>query len=289
LADTAPQQVVAYPVVEIEGAREDLEIALALLMEWGSLGAEERDDGSKPKLRAFFPEGVDATALSRALMNALPALVARPGAPEKVRDWLAEWKQSFHGFALGDRFFILPTWKPIPDIDVDRSILRIDPEQAFGTGTHETTRLAAGLLERLVRPKSRVIDLGSGTGILAMVAARLGADSVLAIEPDEHAARCARENVLRNGLAERVRVETAAAEDFPTIASDLVVANINRPLLESAVTRINAPLVVLSGILADELEELEAAVPARFAVRERWTSGEWAALVLVLVLAGSRR
>ncbi len=268
--------MLAYPVVEIEGPRADLELALALLMEWGSLGAEEREDGSM--LRAFFPEQVDVVALSREVTKRLPSLVSRPGPPEPVRDWLAEWKKSFNGFALGERFFVLPSWKPEPD--VERSILRIDPEQAFGTGTHETTRLAAGLLERFVRPGLRVIDLGSGTGILAMVAARLEAEPVLAIEPDEDAARCGRENVRTNGLSSRVRVETAAAEDYETIAADLIVANINRPVLESAVTRMEASIVVLSGLLADEVDEYESSIPPRFTLRQSWTSGDWAAIVL---------
>lgn len=266
----------AYPVVELEGPRADLELALAILMEWGSLGAEEREDGAK--LRAFLPENVDVVALARELTERLPSVLSRPRPPERVRDWLAEWKKSFTGFALGERFFILPTWKPVPVLS--RSLLRIDPEQAFGTGTHETTRLAAQLLERLVQPNLRVIDLGSGTGILAMVAARLGADPVLAIEPDENAAACGRENVLRNELGGRIRVETARAEDIETIAADLVVANINRPILESAVKKMKAPAVVLSGLLADEVDAFESAIPSRFGIREIWTSGDWAALLL---------
>jgi ribosomal protein L11 methyltransferase len=270
--------VLAYPVVEIEGSPADVDLALALLLEWGSLGAEEHEDGSK--LRAFFPENTDVVALSRELQERVPSLVFRPGVPEQVRDWLSEWKKSFQGFALGERFFVLPTWKPVPAPAIERSILRIDPEQAFGTGTHETTRLAACLLERLVRPRSRVLDLGSGTGILAMVAARLGAEPVVAIEPDESAAACARENVRRNELSERIRVDNAAAEELSSISADLVVANINRPILESAITRIDAPRVVLSGLLADEVDEFETAIPSRYAVSERWTSGEWAALAL---------
>ncbi|MGH9392145.1 MAG: 50S ribosomal protein L11 methyltransferase, partial [Vicinamibacteria bacterium] len=119
-------------------------------------------------------------AVARDLKDRLPRVLCLEGEPQPVQDWLAAWKESFTGFALCESFFILPTWLSQPA--VDRTILKLDPEQAFGTGTHDTTRLAATLLERLVRPGDRVIDLGAGTGILAMVAAHQGAAEVVAIE-----------------------------------------------------------------------------------------------------------
>jgi ribosomal protein L11 methyltransferase len=158
-------------------------------------------------------------------------------------------------------------------------VLRLDPEQAFGTGTHDTTRLAAGLLERVVRPGDRVIDLGAGTGILAMVAALRGASEVMAIEPDQDAAGCARENVERNGLG-CIRIENAGYESYDRLEADVIAANITRPVLEEAVSRMEARSLVLSGLLAEEVDDFEARLPPRFRVRETWTSGDWAALVI---------
>lgn len=263
----------SYPVLEIAGTAEDLEIALSFLSDWSCLGAEESTSG----LRAFFPEEADVDAVASDLRRRLPRVECRPGEPQPVEDWLAEWRKSFTGFALGESYFVLPTWKPEPSID--RMLLRIDPEQAFGTGTHDTTRLSAMLLERLVRPGDRVIDIGAGTGILAMVAAHRGAAEVLALEPDPNAARCALDNVTRNGL-ERIRVENAGYESCERIEADVIVANIIRSVLESAVDRMFAPTLILSGLLAAEVDEFAMSLPPRYRVRETWTSGEWAALVV---------
>jgi ribosomal protein L11 methyltransferase len=267
--------VPSYPVLEITGTAEDLEIALSFLQDWGCLGAEELSSSSS--LRAFFPEETDVAAITRDIGDRLPRVACREGAPQPVQDWLAAWKASFTGFALGESYFVLPTWRSRPSID--RNVLRLDPEQAFGTGTHDTTRLAATLLERLVRPGDRVIDLGAGTGILAMVAARQGAAEVVAIEPDEDAARCASDNVARNGLP-RIRVEAAGYESYERLEADVIVANITRPVLEAAVPRMGAPTLVLSGLLVEEVDDFAGSLPPDLRVSETWTSGEWAALVL---------
>jgi ribosomal protein L11 methyltransferase len=265
----------SYPVLEIAGDALELEIALSHLAEWGFLGAEELPPSGR--LRAFFPLETDVAQVARDLRQRFPGVACREAAPLPVEDWLSAWKASFTGFALGESCFVLPTWRPEPS--VDRAVLRLDPEQAFGTGTHDTTRLAAGLLERVVRSGDRVVDLGAGTGILAMVAALRGASEILAIEPDQDAAGCARDNVARNGLA-RIRVETGGYESYDRLEADVIAANITRPVLEEAVLRMEARTLVLSGLLAEEVDDFASRLPPRFRVRETWTSGEWAALVV---------
>jgi ribosomal protein L11 methyltransferase len=267
--------VSAYPVLELEGPEEERERALALVMEFGCLGAIESAD---EQMRAFFPENTRLDALVREIEETLPRLACRLPAPEPERDWLSSFRATLAGFGLGESFFVVPTWRPLPSIA--RSILRIDPERAFGTGSHDTTRLSAWLLERFVRPDARVIDLGCGTGILAMVAARLGAGSVAAFDPDEDACRCALENVARNELSRVVRVECHGYQDFDVLDADLVVANVNRPVLAAAIERMNAPTILLSGLLAEELDDFSRSLPHRFATRESWTAGDWGALVL---------
>ncbi len=263
----------SYPVLELSGTSDDLEIALSVLQDWGFLGAQDLSSS----LRVFFPEKTDVAAVARDLKERLPRVLCLEGEPQPVEDWLAAWKESFTGFALGESFFVLPTWRPQPSIE--RTVLRLDPEQAFGTGTHDTTRLAATLLECLVRRGDRVIDLGAGTGILAMVAAHRGAAEVVAIEPDEDAAACARDNVARNGLG-RIRVETAGHEGYDRLEADVIAANITRPVLEAALPRLDAPTLVLSGLLAEEVDDFASSLPPGLHVRETWTSGDWAALVL---------
>ena len=161
----------SYPLLELAGSAEELEIATAFLVEHGCLGTEERDDASW--LRAYFLDSVDVHAIADKLSRSLPSLACRIAAPVSSRDWLAEWKAELQGFSIGARYFVLPTWKPA--VETTRTVLRIDPEQAFGTGTHETTQLSVELVEQYVSAGCNVLDVGAGTGILSMVAAHEGA------------------------------------------------------------------------------------------------------------------
>lgn len=264
--------MVSYQFLELEGSAEELDIATALLLEHGCLGTEEPDVAS---LRAYFPEDADLGDVAAELRRSLPDVTCRIGEPVRERDWLAEWKNDLEGFPIGSRYFVLPTWKP--DVDTGRTVLRIDPEQAFGTGTHETTRLCVELLEGYVKAGSSVIDVGTGTGILAMVAAHEGAGSVLGIDVDPAAVACARMNVERNGLSEKVRIEQSEWEGLDAIEADVVVANITTAVLERAVHRMYGT-ILLSGILVDEVDALGRTVPGK--ISNQRTAGEWAALVV---------
>src|SRR2546428_767888 len=113
------------------------------------------------------------------------------------RDWTEEWKKSYTSFPVGNDFFVIPSWvdSPCPD---DRLPIRIDPGQAFGTGTHETTQLTMEALERWVEPHHIVLDVGTGSGILALASRLLGAKEVFACDIDPVAAQVARANMQRN-------------------------------------------------------------------------------------------
>lgn len=267
-------------VLELRGDEEALERASTFLFDRGCLGTEEIPEDPRPGLKAYFPPGVgvELESIVGDLARAVPDCEARVEAPLPSRDWLAEWKRSLSGFPLGERFYVVPTWLESPE--VTRSVLRIDPEQAFGTGTHETTRLCAELLERYVEPETEIVDIGTGTGILAMIAARLGASRILAIEPDAAAWRCARANVTRNGLGDRVDVRCRSWDASLDVANArLAVANITSTVLEGIVDQLEIPMLILSGILASELDAFAGALPDRYAVVETRVAGEWAALV----------
>lgn len=264
----------SYQLLELEGSAEALDIATALLLESDCLGTEESDVGS---LRAYFPDDADLRAVAGELHESVPALRCRVADPIPDRDWLAEWKEDLEGFPIGSRYFVLPTWKP--DVDTSRTVLRIDPEQAFGTGTHETTRLCVELLEDYVSPGCSVIDVGAGTAVLSMVAAHEGAHSVLAIELDPAAAECARANVARNGLGNSIRVECGSWEAYAPLDADIVVANVDATVLERAVHAMHGTLL-WSGILAEELDELLRVLPPDTRLKEQRSAGEWVALVL---------
>ncbi|MCP3176438.1 50S ribosomal protein L11 methyltransferase [Desulfuromonas sp. KJ2020] len=227
-------------------------------------------------IKAYFPAGEDTSSLCRAIQERLeelrpfvPGLVAAlPAAfPVRTEDWAQNWKQHFQAVRIGRRLVIKPTWEdfnPEPD-DV---IVQLDPGMAFGTGTHGTTRLCLEALAALFEgehPPRRVLDVGTGSGILAIAAAALGADRVLACDIEEEACRTARANAELNGVEERIEVTGEPLEGLEG-GFDLVLANIlaeeNIRLASELISRLNSGgALILSGIL----QEKEPAVVEAFA------------------------
>ena len=198
-------------------------------------------------------------------------------------DWAESWKASYKPFRLGRRFVIKPTWEAF-DPEPDDKIIQIDPGMAFGSGTHETTGMCTELIERYVRPGQRVCDVGTGTGILAIAAALMGARPVLASDIDPMAVRVARENVALNGLGGVVDVrqgDLLAAVDAPC---DVLIANIIADVIvmmaPDALTRVvPGGLFICSGIATGRRAEVvEALTRAGFADIDGLTRGEWVAL-----------
>jgi ribosomal protein L11 methyltransferase len=221
-------------------------------------------------------------------------------------DWANAWKEHFQVHRVGPRTVIVPSWRqydPLPD-DV---VITLDPGMAFGTGLHPTTRLCLMALEERVRPGQSILDLGTGSGILAIAAARLGAGSVLALDTDAVAVQAARANMAANGVQETVRVDqgtlgTGARSSYPDRRSpdrrptpvlpssrpatfDLVVANIIAQVLVDLAQPLatalgpGAPLIV-SGIINEREADVAAALVAQgLIVEERKAEGDWVLLV----------
>lgn len=263
-----------YRVLEVEGREEELELATAIVHEQECLGTELT---SPSTMNAYFEAGVELPAVIEQLSAALPGISCAVLPTVEDRDWLALWKEGLEGFEVGSRYFVLPTWRE--PSRTSRTVLRIDPERAFGTGTHETTALMVDLLETHVFRGARVLDIGTGTGILAMVAVLEGAASVLAIDSDPDACACAIRNVARSDTGHAIEVAHERLESLERVNFDIVVANINASVLGEALPRLYGTLL-LSGILAQELSELEAGLPAGATVADRRFAGEWAALVV---------
>ena len=270
----------SYPSLLFKGPSEDVDASMGTLFEGGCIGTEAIE--GVEFVRAFFPPGTDLRPLSQRLEEAFPRLRIGPIVIVPEQDWLEDWRKDLKGFPLGDRFYVAPSWQTPPE--TDRFVLRIDPEQAFGTGSHDTTRLCIEFIEEYVDPGMRVIDVGTGTGILAMAAIALGCESVLAIEKDPTAASCARENVRRNGMDEKVEVVTGSLSDVRPDGADLVVANLSLPALVQSLKRLAgwaAPTggLVLSGLLASEVDGLMNDLPSHVKPIRYYTAGEWATLL----------
>lgn len=174
------------------------------------------------------------------------------------KDWEREWMENFHPMKFGERLWICPSWREVPEPDAVNVML--DPGLAFGTGTHPTTALCLEWLESLDLSDKTVIDFGCGSGILAIAAIKLGAGKVIGIDIDPQALQASRDNAERNGVADRLEVYLPQNQPEGLIA-DVVVANILAgPLRELApiikgLVKPNGDLA-MSGVLDTQAEDV---------------------------------
>jgi ribosomal protein L11 methyltransferase len=287
----------------------------------GADGPEYTYDATRPvTLRTYLPLDERAMATRELVERALWHFSQiRPIGPLRVQqleeqDWADAWKQHYTIQRIGVRAVVVPSWLEYEPLPGDL-ILRLDPGMAFGTGLHPTTQLCIALLERYLQPGCRALDLGCGSGILAIAAAKLGARAVLALDTDPIAVAATRENVERNDVAEPVRVAEGSlgggaalghwlygrmndeartminsVEDdhrssFIAHRFDLIVANIIARVLAALAVDMAGALVpggmlVASGIIAErEAEVVEAFAAAGLTPVERRQEGDWVALV----------
>lgn len=183
-------------------------------------------------------------------------------------DWADAWKKHYHPVRIGERIVVQPEWEPADDIRPNDVVITLDPGMAFGTGTHPTTRLCLASLDAQVQPGHTVLDLGTGSGILAIAAAKLGASKVLAVDIDPVAVEAALENIQKNQTAEKVTVQEGGLESVVTSARrfDVVVANIlARTIIAMADQHLGeivrpGGVAIFSGIILDQVADVEAAL-----------------------------
>ncbi|MEW6719713.1 MAG: 50S ribosomal protein L11 methyltransferase [Thermodesulfobacteriota bacterium] len=295
----------------VEVRRETIDAVTQFLMDRGSLGmaydeqllgaAGDPFDPIPPppkitKLTAYFPWETDLGELKRAFLDFLPVLAESFGrGPEaflegtEITDtgWAEKWKEHFRARKVGRRLVVKPSWEAFNAAEGE-VVLTVDPGQAFGTGTHETTRMCLRFVEEVFErapyPR-RVLDIGTGTGILGIAAARLGAERVLGIDTDPVAVDVARMNSGLNGVGAAFRAEgtvlSAIGEEF-----DLVLANLIAEILIDLSNEIVARCVpdgwiVLSGILKEKSGWVAEEYRAHGAsLVEEATDGQWSALLL---------
>jgi ribosomal protein L11 methyltransferase len=276
--------------------QEFLEPVSNFLMEQGATGLEEemREDSKEIVLKTYFQrDGREKKAIAslHRYMRSLTTLFSKKVSyqmstaviPEQ--DWGENWKQFFKPVRIGSTLVVFPPWEKAR-LKKGQIPVEITPGMAFGTGTHGTTQLCIEALEkRLKRRRGSVLDIGTGSGILAIVAAKLGAQEVWGIDTDPVAVEVARENVERNGLKEMVRIRKG---DVGRIQKtfDFVVANIDFKGLK----RLKLPLLrhlnskgflILSGILKEEEDRIRHDYLETRALRivEMKHQEDWACLV----------
>ena len=261
--------------------REDAEFVLAELLALAPSGVEEADlDGGALVEYAVYGapgELPDLPDVEAAVGGALVEVRTT----EVADDWADRWRQFHQPIEINDLLYVRPPWEPAREDLMD---LVIDPGQAFGTGAHHTTRLCLELLAEEEDRSGAVMDLGCGSGVLAIAAAKLGWSPVAGVDHELESVRATAENAEANGVEVAVeRFDLIRGGPAPT--APLVLANLLRPLL-LCVARAGFAgdpprTLIASGLLAHEADEIAAAF-ARHGLREagRRTSAEWAALLL---------
>ena len=273
--------------VELErDAREAVEYAL---MEAGGLGTETNDrDDLLIRVTGYFDRVPDRERVRYELLEALriydlPSSSVRDMNLREVaqRDWLEEWKQNWQPVEIG-RFIIAPPWSNLGEVH-DRLVIRIEPGMAFGTGTHETTRLCLQAIEKHFTGGS-FLDVGTGTGILAIAAAKLFPEArIEACDTDEMAVEIARENAAANGVLDQIDFRAGSVEES-TASADLVCANLTADVITQilpSLVSLTCGNLILSGILETQVEMVRAGLHDNgideFEIEQ---DGEWVALIV---------
>ena len=261
------------------------------LFEVGSTGSQQFEH----MVVAFFRDGCDATEIQQRVsayfseLRALGFVVPASDfvvAPVESLDWTTIWKRHFKPIYVFDKLVIKPSWEPLPP--TRSAVIEIDPKQAFGTGNHATTLLALEFLAGHVERGYTVLDVGTGTGILAMAAIKLGAVRVVAVDIDPVAIDAARENCQRNSLDSEIALMVGETTALPSgKLFDIIVANINRREVmrlfpEFCRLLSTDGLLFVTGILVAELEQVTDQLfrERAFALERKVEKDEWCGLLL---------
>jgi len=242
----------SWYVVRINTTPEALDSFSNICFELGAAGAELHDRF----LESWFDESTDINRVENALRKyavnliELRLLHIEPNISTSIiseQDWAENWKQYFTPVQIGKRFLIVPPWERTLTVP-ERITIFIEPGMAFGTGNHASTQLALRLIDRYVKQGNTALDAGTGTGILAIAAAKICARDVFAIDPDEYAVDAARHNAAANNVSNNVTVEKMSFELLQRRPFDVITANLNRTLLLSNAEKLSSA-VKMDGIL----------------------------------------
>lgn len=201
-------------------------------------------------------------------------------------EWATAWKKYYNPVKISEKFTIVPTWEMYEPVNSDELIIELDPGMAFGTGTHPTTVMCIQALERTVLPGDRVIDVGTGSGVLSIAAAQLGAEDVRAYDLDEVAVTSAKLNIKLNKVSNMVSIsQNNLLDGVEEKSADVIVANILAEVIlrfTDDVARVVKPggTFIASGIIQQKKEQIkEALVKAGFEISETILMEDWVALI----------
>lgn len=252
--------------------------------------------GTDVIVRAYFQDGRDAAVIEQQILQGLAQVSEwtdpAPGRVEiRLRDdaeWKDVWKEYYKPFEVAPGFIVRPSWEAY-EKRTGETVIEMDPGMAFGTGTHETTRMCARFAAQEVQPGDLVMDIGCGTAILGIIAAMKGAARVTVIDIDDAAVKTARENVNRNGVSDRVEVVCGVLEDIRPVPHDVLLVNIIADVIISLAPLFGAYLktggkLITSGIIHDRMQDVISACELHgFALIRHEAEGEWDAMVFACI------
>lgn len=275
-----------YLEISITADGDEQELIIPTMMELGCSRFQETGRALCCYLEKSAWNGEKQSRLTTEVLRMLRREPSAPGIALREieeEDWNAQWEQSLEPVEVGRRLAVKPSWATYENRE-GRIVLEINPKMSFGTGYHETTRLMLRLMEDHLRSGARVLDVGTGTGILAIAAVKLGAASALGIDNDEWSIDNARENVLSNRVGTAVTISPTPVEELSETGFDLVAANLtlntNIALLHSFRRLLRGDGVLLiSGFFRNDLDRVLHHLRAeRFQLMDSPAENEWLAM-----------
>jgi ribosomal protein L11 methyltransferase len=202
------------------------------------------------------------------------------------RNWNEEWEKTIQPIRVSDTLMIKPSWVPVAPQD-GVVVLTINPKMSFGTGYHETTRIMLRMLENVIQPGDRVLDVGTGTGILAIAAVRLGGSSAIGVDNDQWSLDNALENIALNDAASQIEIRTGSIGTIPETDFHIVMANIHFTIIVEMIEELiehtaHGRHLLLSGVLeSDERAIQDVLVSAGCSIQEIFHESEWIGITAV--------
>ncbi|MBS9335935.1 50S ribosomal protein L11 methyltransferase [Fructobacillus papyrifericola] len=284
--------MIKYQKVSWQVEKDLQDLVVSVLIDLGADGVEQGDnqltiyedqgkEGWQERLQTY-PVGLQLLADQGLKLSAEPIENSELASDEFEN----EWKNYYHAARVTSRFTVVPAWEDYQKEQDSEQLIVMDPDQAFGTGTHPTTALMLQALETVVRGGERTIDVGTGSGVLAVAAKHLGVGAVLATDIDEEAVQTAKENLALNPVAKDVTVVASdlmkdVPADFVGAGVDLVVANILADVIEPLIPQVRQVLkpggsFLVSGIYDDVAAGIEKAlVEHDFLIEQKMQAGTW--------------
>jgi len=269
----------------------DYDKASGFLWDLGTLGVEENHLKSRRiRIKAYFDAASDIRTIEEKFKASCKlaniSLFSISHRIQKEKDWFKRWRSQLTPFPVGKRLYVFPFANQTDSTPDGRIPLWIEPSMAFGTGTHETTQLCLEAIEEFLWSKASLLDIGTGSGILAIAATKLGAGKVVACDTDPVAIRIARANAENNQCPSSIEWVLGEMRKTAPGHFDFLVANLTAEIIEELIPQLEKQLrpkgvVVLSGILGSQSSHIQSLlVGTSLATQRRKKKGEWDCLVL---------